>query len=84
MIRKLLCKLGLHKFVDYSRQVFCLNNPSSAPLEFNTRIYSRCVCGRKASRWRRDRCLNNDRRVSPWGEPEPIPNQFSNSNKVKG
>lgn len=63
--RKLLCAIGVHRPNDWARQTFCLNYPSSHPLEFNTKIYSRCVCGAEFERWREDHYLNDDSRVRP-------------------
>ena len=62
----LLCKLGFHRFEKYGTQTYCLNNPSSGPLEFNTLIWFRCRCGLERNKWREDHYLNNDRRVMPW------------------
>jgi hypothetical protein len=65
-VSKFLCAIGLHRFNDYATQMFCLNNPSHNPLEFNSKIYSRCRCGRERERWRQDHYLNDDSRVAPW------------------
>lgn len=69
-IRRLLCKLGFHRFRAYARQTYCLNNPSSGPLEFNTWYYTRCQCGAESGHWARSHYLNDDERAAPWGKYE--------------
>jgi hypothetical protein len=65
IMRRLLCKIGIHRPVDYAKQIYCLNMGSTNALEFNTKIYSKCQCGRKFYQWRRDHYLNDSKRCVP-------------------
>jgi len=52
MLRKLLCKMGWHKWEKYASQIFCLNQVNyGSSLQYSTKFFYKCSCGKTGTGW---------------------------------
>lgn len=55
--RRILCRMGRHKWKQTDALIYCLNYPNFgfSPLQFATRLYFQCErCGKHDQRWNKD------------------------------